>query len=147
VDKLNFFNKKIVSENKLTIIATLVALLFAYVNIKYLTYSENRALKLEVIQMLDSKIEIVKKYYATARCSKNLYPEKVKISISIYEDHLSRLNNLLRDLAANSTTSGNLLSTISLNFADNSNYELMKVNLRENLNEQEIKKLELYCVH
>lgn len=40
--------------------------------------------------MLDSKIAIVNKYYATARCNKNLYPKKVKISISIYEDHLSR---------------------------------------------------------
>ena len=147
MDKLRFFNKKIVSENKLTIIATLVGLLFVYVNIKYLTYSENRALKLEVIQMLDSKIAIVEKYYSTARCSKNFYPEKVNIPLSIYEDHLSRLNNFLSNLAMDKKSSDELLNITSLHLANNSNYELMKLNIKENLNEQEIKKLELYCIH
>ncbi len=54
-----FLNKKVVSENILTIMVSLIGLLFVFFTLLFSTYSENRSLKLEVIKLIKYEIENV----------------------------------------------------------------------------------------
>lgn len=140
-----FLNKKVVSENILTIMVSLIGLLFVFFTLLFSTSSENRSLKLEVIKLINYEIENVEKQFAIARCSKDRYPEKIEVSFGIYESQLSNLNGFLRDLALKETSSDDLLSKLSIYSIDNSHYEMVKLDLRKMLTEQEIKSLDLYC--